>query len=350
MCEDHVDPVEVVRTDSTGYVEVASQLLQHYRCNVRPVSFTTLTSPWGVLAPQSQVGGTVTLCYFAVVRGHCYFRDQTMNHDLRLAAGDIFLFRNDCEHTLKDHPDSSTLNLLDILTPDIVESQIGLTHGGGGKSTRLLICYFVFKQGEATRLLNILPRLVHVQGNRGRLPGETSELVHRIHDELTVKRPGWQSVADYMSRAMFIKIFRHYQIQQAGDTPGGYQQVLQNPEIFHALKCLHRNPGNNWTVSSLAEEVGMSRSAFAAHFQQCLDQTPMAYLHEIRMHWACSLLRDQKIGIKRIAMQLGYSSDASFSSAFKRWAGKSPGQFRKSGDLPPEHQSNFYLRVLVDGN
>ena len=348
MSKDHVDPIGFVKSNSVGYVDIVTQLLQNYRCNVRAVSFTTLTAPWGIRAPQSNVGGVVTMCFFALVRGHCYFRDQTMGEDIRLQAGDIFLFRNDCEHTLKDSPASLTEDLLDVLSPEIVDKQLGLTMGGGGKVTRMLIGFFVFKQGEAMRLLNILPRLIHVHGQKGQLPGETADLVHRIHKELVSKKVGWRSVADYLTRALLVKMMRHYQLHRIGEVPDGYQQVLKNPEIFHALKCLHKDPGKNWTVSSLAQELGMSRSAFAAHFQQCLGQTPMAYLHEIRMHWACSLLRDQKIGIKRIAMQLGYSSDASFSSAIKRWAGKSPGQFRKSGDLPPEHQSNYYLRVLLE--
>ena len=34
MCEDHVDPVEIVLGDNLGYVDIASQLLTNYRCNV----------------------------------------------------------------------------------------------------------------------------------------------------------------------------------------------------------------------------------------------------------------------------------------------------------------------------
>ncbi|HAI10284.1 MAG TPA: hypothetical protein DCM28_01180 [Phycisphaerales bacterium] len=349
MCEDHVDPVEIVLGDNLGYVDIASQLLTNYRCNVRSVSFSTFTAPWGIHAPPSNVGGAITFTFFAMLRGQCYFQDQTQSEPVRLKAGDIFLFRNDCENTLKDNPQSSTIQLLDILTEELVESQLGLTLGGGGKATRMMIGFFVFKQGEALRLLKILPRYIHVHGDKGRLPSEAVEVIHQINDEIVSKRAGWKSASDYMTRALLVKVMRHYELQQRGEHSPEYNQVMQDPEIFQALKSLHKQPGLNWTVSSLAEEVGMSRSAFAARFQQCMDQTPMAYLHEIRMHWACSLLRDESIGIKRIAMQLGYSSDASFSSAFKRWAGKSPGQFRKSRDLSPEHQSNLYLRVLIDG-
>ncbi len=39
-----------------------------------------------------------------------------------------------------------------------------------------------------------------------------------------------------------------------------------------------RSPEKNWTVASLAEQVPMSRSAFAARFTQLVGQPPMQYL------------------------------------------------------------------------
>lgn len=348
MCEDHADPVEEVIADSTGYVQIISQLLHGYRCNVRPVSLAHFSSPWGIAAPSGQVGRSVTLTCFVMLGGQCYFQDERSSGEIRLQAGDMFVFRNDCANTLKDSPHSTTVPLLDILTPEIVDNQLGLTLGGGGKLTQFMTCFYVFKQVETNVMLDLLPRYMHVVGRNKKLPANIAEMVHDIHDEVIQKNQGWHSISDYLSRAMLVKVVRQYQLQTTGCVSQNTGLLLQDTDIIVALRYLHKNPGENWTVSSLANVVGMSRSAFAARFQKCMNQTPMAYLFEIRMHWACSLLRDQKLGIKRIAMQMGYSSDASFSSAFKRWAGISPGQYRKTGDLPAELRSNHYLRVLID--
>ncbi|MAX25864.1 MAG: hypothetical protein CMJ19_15295 [Phycisphaeraceae bacterium] len=348
MCEDHLDSQETVPTELSGLVDIVDQLLKSHRCNVRPVSFCDYTAPWGIRAPASNVAKAVSLVVFALVRGQCYFKDEHLKEHLHLQSGDIFVFRNDCISTLSDHPQTPKQELLDVLNPDLVDNHLGLNLGGGGKLTRISSSFYVFKQAESSRLLSVLPRYLHIKGRRNRLPGETSELIHNIHAELLHKQPGWRGITDYLTRALLLHVMRCYNAQENTHQPGDQSSILTDPEIFHALKCLHRQPGENWTVSSLASEVGMSRSAFAARFQQCLNQTPMAYLHGIRMHWACTLLRGQKMGIKRIAIELGYSSDASFSSAFKRWSGMSPGQFRKHGDLPQEMKSNLYLRALVD--
>jgi AraC-like DNA-binding protein len=348
MCEDHDDPLDVQPTDVTGYVDIVDQLLKNYRCNVRPVSFTHFTAPWGISAPPSNAAKSVSLVLLALSHGQCYYNDEHTTKDIHLQPGDIFVFRNDCVNTLKDDPQTPTTDLMTLLNADLVDSQLGLNMGGGGDATRFMTCFYVFKQAESARLLNVLPRFIHVQGRRNRFPGETAELIQTIQEELVNKLPGWRGIAEQLSRALLLHVMRCHFAQEKTSQAGQQGNILSDPEVFHALKCLHRHPGKSWTVHSLANEVGMSRSAFAARFQQCLNQTPMAYLHEIRMHWACSLLRDQKIGIKRIANELCYSSDASFSSAFKRWAGVSPGQFRKQGDLPAELKSNLYLRALVD--
>jgi len=48
----------------------------------------------------------------------------------------------------------------------------------------------------------------------------------------------------------------------------------------------------------------------------------------MRKSLAVSYLRDSSLVLAEIAYLLGYSGMSSFSDAFKRWTGLSPGQFR----------------------
>jgi AraC-like DNA-binding protein len=45
-------------------------------------------------------------------------------------------------------------------------------------------------------------------------------------------------------------------------------------------------------VASLAEEVGLSRSVFAARFTQLVGEPPLGYLTRLRMQKAATLLRE----------------------------------------------------------
>lgn len=56
----------------------------------------------------------------------------------------------------------------------------------------------------------------------------------------------------------------------------------------------------------------------------------MCYLRKERMKHAGELLGDEGLGIKEIAISVGYDSESAFSNAFKKWSGMAPGVFRRS--------------------
>ena len=59
-----------------------------------------------------------------------------------------------------------------------------------------------------------------------------------------------------------------------------------DPQMGTALSAIHDRVNTPWTVESLAEAAGMSRSAFAARFKELLGQTPLEYVTEWRMQKA----------------------------------------------------------------
>jgi AraC-like DNA-binding protein len=92
---------------------------------------------------------------------------------------------------------------------------------------------------------------------------------------------------------------------------------------------LHRDLSRGWGVEELAEEAGMSRSAFNTRFNELLGHSPIRYLSMWRLRAAQSLLRDGAM-IAQIANAVGYGSEEAFSRAFKREFGLAPSQWRES--------------------
>jgi AraC family transcriptional activator of mtrCDE len=78
----------------------------------------------------------------------------------------------------------------------------------------------------------------------------------------------------------------------------------------------------------LAMEAGLSRTVFAQRFAQSVGETPHAYLTRFRMGLATQMLKDTDESIAQIARRSGYSSQYSFSKAFKDASGFTPGQVR----------------------
>jgi AraC-like DNA-binding protein len=114
----------------------------------------------------------------------------------------------------------------------------------------------------------------------------------------------------------------------------GWLGALQDRQIGRAITLIHRDPARVWTVESLADELAMSRSAFAARFTELVGEPVMRYVARWRMHLALSALKEEGATVGELADRLGYRSEAAFSRAFKRIIGISPGAARRNGDEP----------------
>ncbi|NKB58002.1 MAG: helix-turn-helix domain-containing protein [Alphaproteobacteria bacterium] len=84
------------------------------------------------------------------------------------------------------------------------------------------------------------------------------------------------------------------------------------------------------TLADIAKAVGMSRSGLAVRFKELVGDTPMNYLTNWRMLRAKEFLKSGDLPLMAVAEQVGYTSEAAFSRAFKREHNQSPSAFRRS--------------------
>ena len=157
-----------------------------------------------------------------------------------------------------------------------------------------------------------------MQGTLRLMAAEASEL-----------RPGGEAVITRLGDILVIQAIRCW-IETDPAARIGWLGALQDRQIGRALTLVHREPARDWTVGSLAGEVAMSRSAFAARFTELVGEPAMAYVARWRMHIALTALRDEGATVGELADRLGYRSEAAFSRAFKRIIGVAPGAARQT--------------------
>lgn len=149
-----------------------------------------------------------------------------------------------------------------------------------------------------------------------------------ITREVETNQPGSEIVLLRMADVMFIQILRAYLARSSAEVSGGLLGALRDPTTATALGVMHRRAEEPWTVASLAEEVGLSRSVFAARFTELVGEPPLGYLTRLRMQKAGQLLREGA-RLEKVSRLTGYSSPASFSHAFRQWAGVAPGAWAR---------------------
>jgi AraC-like DNA-binding protein len=155
-----------------------------------------------------------------------------------------------------------------------------------------------------------------------------SHLIDFALSESGQQRGGERCLLMRLSEVMFVEVLRRY-LRVTTCLESGWLNGLRDPLVGRALTLLHSDVARRWTLQSLARESGASRTILAERFHQLVGIPPMQYLANWRMQAASVLLNDQSAKVYRIALEVGYESEAAFSRAFKRITGSSPSAWRK---------------------
>lgn len=262
-------------------------------------------------------------CY-AMLAGQCWLMVEGVPEPVLLDAGDCFLlprgmpFRLTTDLSLE--PVHYTLAMCRLCkTKEVPTTLEGARYIAGG--------FFGFTGAHAEMLLHSLPPIVHIR----REPDKAAIrwALERLREELRNPQPGSSLIAQQLAYTMLVQALR---LHLADGSRAGHSwlSALSDKHMSIAIASMHDDPGYPWTLRSLAERVGMSRSVFALRFREIVGATPMEYLTRWRMLLAAERLNHSSEGLSAIAQSLGYESESAFGKAFRRMMGCSPRQYTRS--------------------
>ena len=227
---------------------------------------------------------------------------------------------------LRDHPGSASGHVDDVAQCGSRSIIKQFEVGAKGPETNFVTGAFVLDDPLARQILAVLPPVIRMRPEVEQGVPSFLENIQFITREVETGRPGSEIVLLRMADVIFIQILRAY-LARVPEDGGGFLGALRDPSTAAALGAMHHRAEAPWTVASLAEEVGLSRSVFAARFTQLVGEPPLGYLTRLRMQKAAILLREGAT-LAKASHLTGYASEASFSHAFRQWAGVAPGAYR----------------------
>lgn len=305
-------------------MDALTDILQSLHLNGGIYFRCELSAPWGM-----DIGQTPVAEFHVITRGTCWVNVTGETAPVCLNAGDLVLFPHGHAHLLLDALATKAIPPAEMIGNQTIENYGPVIYGSGDNPVNILCGYFEFDRTVQSPLLEALPPFIHLKGTDATEFSWLQTTINFISHEIRNARPGTAAVVNRLVEVLFTQIIRAYIAQT--ETPSGILGAIADMKLGLALNAMHQHPEHFWSLDTLAQQAGMSRTAFAQRFQAKAKQTPMHYLTMWRMQKAKEMLASGNMSMLAIAEKVGYQSEASFGKAFKNCMGISPGACRRQG-------------------
>ena len=141
------------------------------------------------------------------------------------------------------------------------------------------------------------------------------QAVQLLWTEVAAPRCGQPAMLASAGNMLFIGLLRHLVAHPQAKV--GLFAGLGDPRIAKALVAMHEHPHAAWSLESLAERAGMSRTVFATGFRNAMGTPPGKYLTQLRLLIAQRAVQSGK-GLKGAARVSGYKDASALSRALGR--------------------------------
>ena len=125
---------------------------------------------------------------------------------------------------------------------------------------------------------------------------------------------------------IIIHTFTENYLFGSKDNDGAY---TLSEKVEEAIRYMRSNLSEKIEMEEVAAHVFLSHSGLIWKFKKELSTTPSQYLSLLRLRHAKQLLLNYSYNITEISEMCGYQNPYYFTNAFRKYAGRSPTEFRK---------------------
>lgn len=195
-----------------------------------------------------------------------------------------------------------------------------------GRPAEIVLCEITFGTLQGNLVLERMPAHVLIPEKQHDASLSMAPVIDLMLQEATTRECGQSQVLQKLAEVLIIRamrfLMRHAVINE------GIMGALGDIRLARAITAIHDAPEVRWTVEDLAQQAGMSRTAFSNSFSAVVGKPPMHYLTDWRMRLASLWLNEKEMSVGQIADQLGYRSETAFRRAFRNTMGITPGAVR----------------------
>ncbi|BFM11028.1 AraC family transcriptional regulator [Simiduia litorea] len=290
-------------------MDALNQLLATFKVQANVFHNGQYCGRWAV-----DTSGSKNISFHVVTHGRCYLSVADAQTEA-LEAGDMVFFPHDHSHCITSDVSFST----EVNLSKSKDYSAGIDNQGTG-----LVCgYFEHQHPMVEHAIKQLPDMVLIRRNDHNQ--SFSLLMQTLINESSSSVQGADYILNRIAEALLAMVFRYHLPQDQG-----VLAAALHPKLSKVLQAIHSSPQTKWTVDELAAICHLSRAAFAELFKDVLNSSPMEYVTQWRLSIAYRMLADDSVSTLEAALAVGYDNESSFSKAFKRVMGVTPGAVRSA--------------------
>jgi AraC family transcriptional regulator len=134
-------------------------------------------------------------------------------------------------------------------------------------------------------------------------------------------------VVESLARVIAVHLARNYGETDEGARDGG--PSLPGYKLRQLTDWMAGHAAEEFSLDQLAARAGLSKFHFQRLFKAAVGVSPSRYHTDLRMNEARRLLRETRMSVVDVALEVGYANPSHFARLFRKENGLSPSDYRR---------------------
>jgi AraC family transcriptional regulator len=151
-------------------------------------------------------------------------------------------------------------------------------------------------------------------------------LMERLREELTSNHAS-PLVVQGVAQMIAVHLARNYGVTD--EDSRGASPSLPGFKLRQITDWMAEHAAEELSLDRLAAQAGLSKFHFQRLFKAATGVSPSRYHINLRLNEARRLLRETKMSVVDVALEVGYADPSNFARLFRRENGLSPSEYRR---------------------
>jgi AraC family transcriptional regulator len=134
-------------------------------------------------------------------------------------------------------------------------------------------------------------------------------------------------VVHSLAHLIAVHLARNYGVTD--EESHGSSPSLPGHKLRQITDWMAEHVAEEFSLDRLAAQAGLSKFHFQRLFKAATGVPPSRYHIDLRLNEARRLLRETKMGVVDVALEVGYANPSHFARLFRRETGLSPSDYRR---------------------